>query len=123
MNKFKALLVLPLYIILSSTLANAASYTGTFVVTQIVTDANRYAGCMVKVTPGPETRFQGCRTGFVTFGCDGTLGVSKVAAQQLLSTATLGFVMDKSVVLRINAELGPKSPRGYCLADRVDVKK
>ena len=107
--------------IIAAPFAGAANYTGRFSIIAVVTDADRFAGCMVKITPGPETIFPGCRTAFVSFGCDGTLGPSKTAGGQLLASSQLAFAMGKNVVLRINDGTSPLTPEGYCLADRVDV--
>ena len=78
---------------------------------------------MLKVSPGPDNFFAGCKPAFVSLGCDGTLGVSKASGNQLFSAAQLAFVMGKTVVLTINDENSPTTSYGYCLADRVDVVK
>ena len=119
----KSLILMAIMAICYSQGSSAASFTGKFTVKSIVVDADRYAGCMVKVSPGPETIFNGCQAGFVSFGCDGNLGISKSQGNQLLNAAQLGFVMNRQVVLRINDENAPVTSRGYCLADRVDVTK
>ncbi|MDA8773304.1 hypothetical protein N9M65_01860 [Luminiphilus sp.] len=119
----KSRVVTAIGILALSQVTLGASFTGTFAIQQIVTDGARYSGCMIRVTPAPETVFAGCKIGFVSLGCDGTLGITKSAASNLLSAAQLALVTDRSVVLRINDEDAPTSPRGYCLADRVDVIK
>lgn len=101
--------------------AHAASTVQLFTVTQIVTDSTRYNGCLVKLSPGPETHFPACEALFVTLGCDGNAGPSKSAALSNYSAAQLAFVTNTKAYLRIY----DAAPAGnaYCLADRVDNTK
>ena len=111
--------------ILGGVSAQAANNTGgPYTVLQLTTDAERYAGCMIKISPGPETVFPNCGTAFVSLGCDGSADplISKSSAAQLYTTAQIGYVTDKPLYLRINDENVGTTPRGYCYADRVDVR-
>ncbi|MDA7585503.1 hypothetical protein N9V92_06785 [Luminiphilus sp.] len=101
--------------------AFSASSVDLYTVTGIVNDATRYNGCLLKVSPGPETIHPGCTPGFVTLGCDGAAGPSKSAAALNLSAAQLGFVTDTKVYIRVY-DVAPDG-NAYCLADRVDNTK
>lgn len=111
------------YTILGSPLTIAATDTRSHTVLSVVTDAQRYGGCMIKISPGPEAKFAGCKPAFVSLGCDGSLGIAKSTANQLLAQAQLALVTGKKVILRTNDDGGPTTSRGYCLADRVDVSR
>lgn len=123
MATFKSIFAAPFlaFSIMAAPFAGALNYTGKFDIISVVTDADRFAGCMVKISPDPQTKFAGCRDTFVSLGCDGTLGPDRAAAGRLLANAQLAFAMGKSVYLRINDASAPTTPYGYCLADRVDV--
>ena len=103
--------------------ATGASYTGTYTVTSIVVDADRYAGCMLKLNPNPNVQFPNCSSAFASLGCDGTGGVTKSEASQLLNNASLAFAMGKNVTLRLNDENYGTTSRGYCFVDRIDVRR
>lgn len=120
MKKLLTIMVLSSVVLLGSP-TFAASTVQSFNVTGIVLDATKYNGCLVKVSPGPETHFNACTAGFVTLGCDGAAGVAKSQAAQHLSAAQLALVSDTKVFMRVYDE----SPAGnaYCLADRVDNTK
>ena len=108
-------------VLVGATPSQAASTVQLFSVTQIVTDATRYNGCLVKLSPGPETHFPACESLFVTLGCDGAAGPSKSAAMSNYSAAQLAFVTDTKAYIRVY----DSAPTGnaYCLADRVDNTK
>ena len=80
---------------------------------------------MLKISPGPQTIFAGCSTGFVSLGCDGSADplITKASARDLFSTAQISFVTSNPVTLRINDEVAGTTQRGYCFADRVDARK
>ena len=116
---------LAICVIFVAFVAQAANNTdGPYTVTQLTTDADRYAGCMIKIDPGPETVFPNCAAAFVSLGCDGSAEplISKSSAAQLYTTAQIGYVTDKALYLRINDETVGTTARGYCFADRVDVR-
>lgn len=117
--------IIPLFlgILVFSLGASGASYTGTYTITQIVVDADRYAGCMLKLNPNPTEQFPNCSSGFASLGCDGTGGVAKSEASQLLNNASLAFAMGKQVTVRLNDENYGTTARGYCFADRIDVRR
>lgn len=96
----------------------AASVTKQFTVTQIISDATKYNGCLIGVSPDPADDFATCATSYVTLGCDGTAGPSKAAASRNYSNAQLGFITNTKVVLRVY-DVKPAG-NAYCLADRVD---
>lgn len=114
-------LVLLVFLSLGAGQTLAASTVQSFNVTGIVLDATKYNGCLVKISPGPETHFPECTSGFITLGCDGAAGVPKAQAAQHLSAAQLALVSDTKVFMRVYDE----APAGnaYCLVDRVDNTK
>ena len=92
-----------------------------FSITGLVSDATQYNGCLIKISPGPQTIFPGCTAGLVTLGCDGAAGPSKTAAATNWSAAQLAFVTSTKSYIRIYDVAPEGNP--YCLADRVDNTK
>ena len=120
---FKRVCAAMISAVLGAAAAQAGNDTSSgYSIKKIVVDNSRYAGCMVQIQPGPETVFSDCRAAFVSFGCDGTVGVTKSTANQLLAQAQLAAVTGRTVTLRISEPTDAATPRGYCIADRLDVE-
>ena len=105
--------------IFSSSLVNAESALMTVVIKQVTTDAAGYNGCLVAISPGPESVFKTCRNEQVTLGCDGKAGPTTQAALNNLTAIQLSFLAGRKVHLRIYDTAPSGNP--YCLADRVDM--
>ena len=118
MSKTYPLIVLFASFIFSGPLS-AESHLYTVSIRSIITDASGYNGCLVAVTPGPETVFSKCGAGLVTLGCDGMAGPSTSSAHLNLQSIQLAFAMNKKVHLRLYDSRPADNP--YCLVDRVDV--
>lgn len=114
----KSTIVIALACGLLSVQVFAASVTKQFKVTQIISDATKYNGCLIGVSPDPADDFSTCTTSYVTLGCDGNAGPSKSDALRNYSNAQLGFITETKVVLRVY-DVKPAG-NAYCLADRVD---
>jgi hypothetical protein len=85
-------------------------------ITALLNDAKNYSGCMLRIEPS-HTNNSCIRKDFITLDCQG-LGVnSRSDASILLDAATMAFVLEKPVRLRITDNV----INGFCVADYVRI--
>jgi len=91
----------------------------------VSSDATKFGGCKAKFNvdfgADPDIGVDSggpCDREELSFGCDGTQGVTKAAGNQMYSSAQLAFAMGKQVNVRVNPAY---VVNGICVASRVDV--
>ena len=113
----KFLVTIGVIVQLLSNTSMAATAKFDAVVDRILTDDTYYAGCMARITPGPQAQGLDCAPSFVTLDCSGELGSSKSIAAQKYSAVQLALVTGARIKVVVNDN---KKANGYCYASRID---
>lgn len=99
--------------------ALSATATAKGKVTRVMTDASSFGGCMVLMNVTLADRSLDCRSGWVTFDCNGVSGeVSKSAASRNFESALLAKVTGGRVELLVTDEV---KINGWCLGTRATL--
>lgn len=99
--------------------ASASSVYHKTKITAIISDAQNYSGCMIRLEKGFSGISTCTRKDFVTLDCDGKGVNTKDSAAMLLNAAQLAFIAGIDVRLRINSD----TIDGFCVADYVRMDK
>ena len=112
-------------VMLSSALAGfalnsqAATSALTTTVTKVLSDTEKYGGCMASLAISPTTKLAGCSANWVSFSCTGTFA-DKALAFANFENAKMALAMNKQVYVEFDDS---KRHNNYCFARRVDVIK
>lgn len=101
----------------AANLSLAASAKFDAYIDRMITDDVNFAGCLAKLSPGPETQGLDCSRFFVTIDCSGQLGSSKSLAAQKYSSAQLALVTGAQVKVVV---VDTMKANGYCYLQRID---
>jgi hypothetical protein len=98
--------------------APAATGAVTARVTRVlISNDDRWGGCMALLSVNPQTVLSGCGSGWVTFSCSGHF-TNSVRAYRMLDAAELALATGKNVTVYFQDD---KMHNGYCFANRIDV--
>lgn len=106
--------------LLLATAAPAPAATGsvtTGVTRVLMSNDDRWGGCMAALSVGPQTVLSGCGSGYVTFSCSGQF-TNSVRAYRMVDAAELALATGKNVTVYFQDD---KKHNGYCFANRIDV--
>ena len=81
-----------------------------------INDGSVFGGCMVKV-PVDVTQ-HGCRSGYLTFSCNGELQDAD-AANRMFEVAQISFLTNRSVLLEIDTN---RQHNRYCMVTRAQLQ-
>ena len=101
----------------------ASAYQGYHIakVDQIILDGSLYNGCMVKLIPELPAEYGCPRKDFVSLDCDGVSINTKSFANQMLQTAQISLLVDKSIRLRVTDSILVNE--NFCVADYMRLNK
>ena len=101
----------------------ASAYQGYHIakVEQIILDGSLYNGCMVKVIPDLPAEYGCPRKDFVSLDCDGVSINTKSFANQMLQTAQISLLVDKTIRLRVTDSILVNE--NFCIADYIRLNK
>jgi len=88
---------------------------------QIILDGSAYNGCMVKLIPNLPGEYGCPRKDFVSLDCDGVSINTKSFANQMLQTAQISLLVDKTVRLRVTDSILVNE--NFCVADYIRLNK
>jgi len=101
----------------SVTLADTGTVTA-FVERTLVADDDNWGGCMVLLSEDPAQLLPACRSGWVTFSCNGTY-TDPVRAYRMLDQAQLALATGMQVTVTVDDS---RTHNGYCFASRIDLR-
>lgn len=76
-----------------------------------------YGGCMVRVSPSPNTLWAECDNTYLSLGCDSQF-ISKSAGTSNLAAAQLAYVSNKTLLITVETT---QKHNGFCLGDTVQI--
>ena len=79
----------------------------------------KFGGCFASFPSGTIT-VSGCNSAYVTFACDGSSSISKSQAKLSYDNATLAYVLDTNVKIRITDQI---KLDGFCTAINAQVAR
>lgn len=102
---------------------HASAYQGYHIakVDQIILDGSLYNGCMVKLIPELPGEYGCPRKDFVSLDCDGVSINTKSFANQMLQTAQISLLVDKTIRLRVTDSILVNE--NFCIADYIRLNK
>lgn len=77
-----------------------------------------YGGCMVQLSKPIYGAVAACPDDWVSFACTGTANNSVDRAAAMWDTATLAYVLNKKIRVRVDSA---KKLNGYCFADYIRI--
>lgn len=83
----------------------------------MVTNDDRFGGCMVQVFVDPNSIFSSCAVGWLSLGCTGEF-TDPVRAYRMLDQAQLAIAAKMKLRIEFTDSL---KHNGYCLVTRIDV--
>jgi hypothetical protein len=101
------------------TLANIATIKGATIQKTLLQEGS-FGGCMISLDKSIKDAGLSCPdSNWVSLDCDGAYS-SKAAAQRMLDSAQLAFVMNKEVFILVDDS---KKHNDYCVATRIIILK
>jgi len=80
---------------------------------------NKFGGCYASF-PDNTITLSGCNSRYVTFACDGSSSISKSQAKLMIDNATLAYVLDTNVKIRLTDQI---KLDGMCTAINAQVAR
>ena len=95
----------------------ATGYVTAGVTRVLISDDDRWGGCMAELSVDPQTVLSSCGSAWVTFSCSGHF-TNSVRAYRMVDAAELALATGKNVTVYFQDD---KMHNGYCFANRIDA--
>ena len=112
-----ALFATPVLLSVSGEASAASSSVLAHVNRVLLSNDNRWGGCMANLSVDPNTRLASCGREWVTFSCSGHF-TDPVRAYRSVDVAELALATGKRVIVYFR---DTEKHNGYCFADRIDI--